>query len=118
VITKKMRQGNFVGDIFNWKVGLRTWTEGQPMAREHTGRRVVIPIPPEELVERFLNAPLRERERDFWTVKQVAALLNKDDSTIRQMVSKGFLSALKVGGTIYVFKPSVVEWLKLTAAAA
>lgn len=88
------------------------------MARGHTGRRVIIPIPPEELVERFLNASEHERKRDFWTVKQVAVLLNKDDSTIRQMVAKGSLSALKVGGTIYVFKPSVVEWLKLTAAAA
>ncbi|MDQ3802236.1 MAG: helix-turn-helix domain-containing protein [Acidobacteriota bacterium] len=88
------------------------------MAREHTGRRVVIPIPPEELVERFLSATPRERERDFWTVKQVAALLNKDDSTIRQMVSKGYLSALKIGGTIYIFRPALVEWLKVTAAAA
>ena len=86
------------------------------MARERTGRRVVIPIPPEELVERFLNAKMRGR--DFLTVKQAAVLLNKDDSTIRQMVSKGFLSALKVGGTIYIYRPSLIEWLKLTAAAA
>ena len=88
------------------------------MAREYIERRVVIPIPPEELVERFLSATRRERDQDFWTVKQVAALLNKDDSTIRQMVSKGYLSALKIGGTIYIYKPSLVEWLKVTAAAA
>jgi len=88
------------------------------MAREYIERRVVIPIPPEELVERFLSATRRERDQDFWTVKQVAALLNKDDSTIRQMVSKGYLSALKIGGTIYIYKTSLVEWLKVTAAAA
>ena len=86
------------------------------MARGQTGRRVVIPIPPEELVEPFLD--VTTRKRDFGTVRQIAVLLNKDESTIRQMVAKGHLSALKVGGTIYIYKPSVVEWLKLTAAAA
>lgn len=86
------------------------------MARRHTGRRVVIPIPPEELVGPFLNP--KTRKLDFLTVKQAAILLNKDDSTIRQMVAKGYLSALKVGGTIYIYRPTLVEWLKLTAAAA
>jgi excisionase family DNA binding protein len=66
----------------------------------------------EILVDRFLRLPLKERDAEFPTVKEVAVLLGKDDSTIRGMVREDKLRGLKIIGRIRIHLPSVRDRLK------
>jgi excisionase family DNA binding protein len=86
------------------------------MQREYR-RAVIVPKPPEELVELYLGMTRRDRDENFWTPKRVADLLGKESSTVRQMIAKGELSAFRNGGAWLIYKPSAVEWLKRSAAA-
>ena len=66
----------------------------------------------EKLLDLFLTLPSRERDAEFLTVKEVALLLGKDNSTIRRMVSEEKLRGFKVIGEIRIYKPSVRKRLK------
>lgn len=58
--------------------------------------------PPDELLDRYMNLSPEARVKEFWTVKEISALLGKHESTVRRMASEGKVPFTKVGGTIYV----------------
>jgi excisionase family DNA binding protein len=44
---------------------------------------------------------------EFLLVKQTAAILRKSESTIRRLVREGTIRSLKVGGTVWIWMPSL-----------
>jgi excisionase family DNA binding protein len=54
------------------------------------------------LIEVFLTS-----RNEFLTVKEAADLLGKGQTTIRTWIDTGKLQALRVGGTLYVYKGSL-----------
>lgn len=55
-----------------------------------------------DLTGRFLNHP-----EEFVSVKDAASTLRKSESAIRQMLPEGKVRAAKVGGTIWIWLPSL-----------
>jgi hypothetical protein len=67
---------------------------------------------PQDLLERFLRLPPKQRDEEFWPVKKVAEMLNKHPSTIRRMADEDKIPHTKVVGTIYVNIPMLKQRLK------
>jgi excisionase family DNA binding protein len=59
------------------------------------------------LINLFLS-----RRDEFLTIKETAALLGKSDTTMRAWVDAGKVDAVKVGGTLYVHKPSLNRMIR------
>lgn len=75
-------------------------------------------LTPEALVDLYFNVSDREREKNFATPQRVGLLLKKDETTVRQWAREGKILFVKIGGTMLIYMPSVVDWLKATTAAA
>lgn len=61
------------------------------------------------LKEMFLGMPASERSRMFLTVKEAASILAKKASSVRRMIDEDKLKGVKVGGTWWVYRPSLEE---------
>jgi hypothetical protein len=79
-------------------------------------RSVAAGLTPEELVDIWLRLNIRERGEAFRIPKEVGVVIGKDETTVRQLVREGAFAGLKVGGRVHIYMPSVVEWMKATAA--
>ena len=64
------------------------------------------------LKEMCLSCPLDSRSVAFLSVKDAAYLLGKHPSAIRRMIDEGKLKAVKVGGTLFVYRPSLEQLVK------
>jgi excisionase family DNA binding protein len=65
----------------------------------------------EQRVRQFVELAAAQRDAEFLTIKQVALLLGKADSTVREMVREDKLEAIKVGGHFRIIRESVIRWL-------
>lgn len=67
---------------------------------------------PEELLKLFLGLPLEKRQELFRTPKEVAFRLGKENpSIVRKWIDEGLIAYTKVAGSLYVYVPSLNEWL-------
>jgi excisionase family DNA binding protein len=48
------------------------------------------------------------------TIKEVAELLHREESTIRKRIKKGQLPAHKLGRSWYLLESELLEWIKNT----
>ena len=61
------------------------------------------------LKQKFLTLSQTQRDAEFVSVKNAAHLLAKHRTAIRRLIAQQKLSAVKVGGTYYIFRPSLEE---------
>ena len=64
------------------------------------------------LKERFLTLSQAQRDAQLLPVKDAAYLLRKHRTAVRRLIAQKKLSAVQVGGTYYVDRQSLEEFVK------
>lgn len=64
-----------------------------------------------ELLELYWQLPDKERDRQFWTTQQVAALLRLSDARIRQLIDEDRMPAIKIFGRLQIHIPTLKAML-------
>lgn len=63
------------------------------------------------LLRRWWGLSPDERDKEFWSPKQVAWKTGRSEAHVRSLVEQGKLPAIKIFGRIYIHIPSLFELL-------
>lgn len=69
----------------------------------------------DELLQKFLETPVKERPKYFADTSTVANLVGRSSRTIELWISQGYIRAVRIGGKYEVLLQSVHDYLRQRA---
>jgi hypothetical protein len=85
-------------------------SDSSPVSEEELLKRFETP---EQLLERFLSLSHGEQDREFYSIDKTAKRLRKGQDAIRRWVREGKVRYTLVGGTVYVWVPHLLSFLRV-----